>query len=325
MSERKYYCFCADNCKFETMTKEQILAAIAQAAEHGLVYDPDAAVISKVKEGNANGYVTFWAGTQAEFNALTETDPRCIYVVTDSTKDADIAAAFVELNELIDDALKIAGEAKETAKEAKTTAETHEHENYANTSLSNVNYTYGSVNGGDANNYKHDTHIFAFNLANTAYDYGFLDVKRASAAGFTPSNGKAVIVQENTDYYSARKARRISTDGGDTWSAWVRVDEYNGATAREFNAQPRSLSYTTPVIDAKFFHLTLQYGGIYTTFTVDWQSINALGGDAYYQLTNYIGTEGECVPNVLHAKINSNSTVSFTAEYGEIVHICGYL
>lgn len=92
MSEgKKYYCFCSSNCKYETMTKEQILTAIAQAAETGLVTDPNGGFITKVKEGNAGGYVTFWVGTQAQFNALSKHDSNCMYVITDSTKDADIA------------------------------------------------------------------------------------------------------------------------------------------------------------------------------------------------------------------------------------------
>lgn len=87
MSGRKYYCFCDSNCKFETMTKEQILAAIAEAAENGLNFDSDAAFISKVKESNAGGMVTFWRGTQAQYNALASIDPECFYIITDKTEN----------------------------------------------------------------------------------------------------------------------------------------------------------------------------------------------------------------------------------------------
>lgn len=69
--ERTYYCFCADNCKFETMTKEQIIAAIVQAVESGTVQDIDAGFITKIKETGTNGTLTFWKGTEAEFNALS--------------------------------------------------------------------------------------------------------------------------------------------------------------------------------------------------------------------------------------------------------------
>lgn len=100
MSEgRKYYCFCDANCKFETMTKEQILAAIAQAAETGLVFDAESAFITKVKERNAGGFISFWVGTQAQFNALVaqgKKEANCYYHITDSTKDADMAKAIAE-------------------------------------------------------------------------------------------------------------------------------------------------------------------------------------------------------------------------------------
>lgn len=79
----KYFCFDEGNCKFETMTKEEILAAIAQAAENGLVFDSEAAFITKVKEGNAGGFVTFWVGTQAQYNALASIDKNCQYIITD--------------------------------------------------------------------------------------------------------------------------------------------------------------------------------------------------------------------------------------------------
>lgn len=95
MSEEKtYYCFCSSNCKYETMTKEQILAVIEQAAAGNLTFDTSAAFITKVKEQNGGGYITFWAGTQAQFNALPTKDPNCFYLITDSTRDADIAAAI---------------------------------------------------------------------------------------------------------------------------------------------------------------------------------------------------------------------------------------
>ena len=133
MSERKYYCYCDSNCKFETMTKEQILAAIEQAARwdtgvrmvdsitnqryalyvsdgklmmresdggeqgSGLDFDAGAAFITKVKETNGGGFITFWVGTQAEFNAIANKDPRCHYHITDSTRDADILRAVEDV------------------------------------------------------------------------------------------------------------------------------------------------------------------------------------------------------------------------------------
>lgn len=102
MSERKYYCFCEANCRFETMTKEQILAAIAEAAAGGLVFDSESAFITKVKEGNAGGFVTFWVGTTAQYNALAVKEPNCVYIKTDSTENSDLAAAIADAVAAID-------------------------------------------------------------------------------------------------------------------------------------------------------------------------------------------------------------------------------
>ncbi len=102
---RKYYCFCEANCKFETMTKEQILAAIAQAAETGLVFDADAAFITKVKEGNAGNNLTFWMGTQAQYNALVlkgEKDPKCFYILTDCDAPAELTQKVKDLQNRLD-------------------------------------------------------------------------------------------------------------------------------------------------------------------------------------------------------------------------------
>ena len=102
---RKYYCFCEANCKFETMTKEQILAAIAQAAETGLVFDTEAAFITKVKESNTGGFVTFWLGTQAQYNALVvkgKKDPQCFYLLTDCDAPAELTQKVKTLQQRLD-------------------------------------------------------------------------------------------------------------------------------------------------------------------------------------------------------------------------------
>ena len=93
---KKYYCFCGSNCKYETMTKEQILAAIAQAVATGSVGDCDTGFITKVKETNMGGYVTFWVGTREQYNAIKEHAKDCFYIITDDTTDADILATITE-------------------------------------------------------------------------------------------------------------------------------------------------------------------------------------------------------------------------------------
>lgn len=77
-----YYVISDDNCLYDGMTKEQIIAAIQQGLEQGYVSDPDGAVISKIKEMNANGALQMWVGTEAEYNALSEKGLTTVYIVT---------------------------------------------------------------------------------------------------------------------------------------------------------------------------------------------------------------------------------------------------
>lgn len=67
----KFYVLCDDDCRYEGMTKEEILTAIEQALEQGYVSDPDGAVFSKIREIRAGGTAQLWVGTEAEFNAIS--------------------------------------------------------------------------------------------------------------------------------------------------------------------------------------------------------------------------------------------------------------
>lgn len=112
--ERKYYCICEDNCKFETMSKEQILAAITQAVENGKVHNVDTGFITKVKEMNGGRYVTFWVGTQAEYNALEERATNCMYIITDETSAQDLEAALAKLDNFNERLLTLESKAYES-------------------------------------------------------------------------------------------------------------------------------------------------------------------------------------------------------------------
>lgn len=84
MADRKYYVLCDSNCKFESMTKEQIITAIAEATGNTPT-DIDAAFITKIKDQNKNSDMRFWVGTQAEYNAVVAKgmkDPNTIYCIS---------------------------------------------------------------------------------------------------------------------------------------------------------------------------------------------------------------------------------------------------
>lgn len=104
MSEgKKYYCYCDSNCKYETLTKEQILAAIQQAVQGQQIIDPDGGVISKVKELHTGDHVTFWVGSRAEYNALQgNVERNCIYIINDDTSADDLDKKMKELEEKVE-------------------------------------------------------------------------------------------------------------------------------------------------------------------------------------------------------------------------------
>lgn len=102
--ERNYYVLCDDNCRFESMTKEQIIAAIAEATGATPTHIDDA-FITKIKETNANEALKFWIGTSAEYNALVEGGRLVngvLYILTDETWGDDIQASVEALQGTVD-------------------------------------------------------------------------------------------------------------------------------------------------------------------------------------------------------------------------------
>lgn len=97
MDERTYFVLCADNCKFEGMTKEQILTAISEAVSTGEIKDVDTGFVTTVKEQNSGAGVKFWFGTSAQYNAIAEKESNCFYVLTDDTTKSDIESAIINL------------------------------------------------------------------------------------------------------------------------------------------------------------------------------------------------------------------------------------
>lgn len=82
------YVICDQNCKFEGMTKEQILTAIMQAVEGGEIKDVDAGFITTIKTINGTP-LKFFVGEQAEYNALTAEERKNLFAIitNDTTKE----------------------------------------------------------------------------------------------------------------------------------------------------------------------------------------------------------------------------------------------
>lgn len=69
------YGICDNNCKHLVYTREEVLSLLQQAINDGTLQhiDPEYAAISKIVNQNSGDEISFWIGTEAQFNAL---DPK---------------------------------------------------------------------------------------------------------------------------------------------------------------------------------------------------------------------------------------------------------
>ena len=101
-----FYVLCDDNCRHESMTKEQILSAIQSAIENGGVQGADEVAFSKFKEICKGSTKQIWVGTEAELNVLEippVTTVSAVRIGNDGvlylcTDDSTIGAAYDHAN-----------------------------------------------------------------------------------------------------------------------------------------------------------------------------------------------------------------------------------
>lgn len=100
----KVYVLCDSNCKYEGMTKEQILAAIAQTISTGEIGECDTGFITTIKTINGLG-LKFFLGEQAEYDALTEDQKQNLFaIITNDTTREELLKALEELKKQASDA-----------------------------------------------------------------------------------------------------------------------------------------------------------------------------------------------------------------------------
>lgn len=91
------YVICDQNCKWEGMTKEQILTAIIQAVNEGTIGDIDTGFVTTIK--TINGIpLKFFVGEQHEYEALTDEEKNNLYaIITNDTTKYGIEEAIKQL------------------------------------------------------------------------------------------------------------------------------------------------------------------------------------------------------------------------------------
>lgn len=97
------YAICGTNCKYETLTKEQILSAITQAVNDGTISDIDAGFVTKIKTITGST-LRFFVGTQAEYDVLSDEQKQGTFAIisNDTTKEG-LLNAIQELQDDLED------------------------------------------------------------------------------------------------------------------------------------------------------------------------------------------------------------------------------
>lgn len=96
-----YYVFDDAKNLFEGMTKEEIIAAIAQAT--GVTPENiDDGFITTIQEQNAQHGVKLWVGSQNEYNAIQQPDANTLYVVTDPHETNELQSQINQLQSEVD-------------------------------------------------------------------------------------------------------------------------------------------------------------------------------------------------------------------------------
>lgn len=90
---KKYYVFCDSNCKYESMTKEQIIAAISQAVNEGKIGNIDTGFVTTIKTISGTP-LKFFVGTQSEYELLSDSQKVNLFAIitNDTTKESLLAA-----------------------------------------------------------------------------------------------------------------------------------------------------------------------------------------------------------------------------------------
>ena len=117
MSERNYYVICEDGCKFESMTKEQILSAIELAMQGKDPVEYKDGFITTVKETNKGEGLTFWKGTQKDFNELG-VDASCFFSRIDADGNVYLFTDDTFFTDLVENAVQMTAEAGASAASA---------------------------------------------------------------------------------------------------------------------------------------------------------------------------------------------------------------
>ena len=188
MAESKYYVICNSGCRFESMTKEQILTAITQAVNEGTIGDINTGFVTTIKTVNGRA-LKFFVGSQSEYEVLTDDEKKNLFaVITNDTNKESLFSAIEEIRAQLDaQETRLADGSVVAGKAESLTAEQSQIE----------------VAAGDAFEYNFDTdclYIVEVSIADGATVALF--VKCSAIDDFVHANSSCAIAMVGTEDYS---------------------------------------------------------------------------------------------------------------------------
>jgi hypothetical protein len=224
MADRKYYVICDSGCKFESMTKEQILTAITNAVNEGTVGNIDTGFITTIKTVNGKP-LKFFFGTQSEYEALTEDERKNLFalITNDTTKEALFSAIeslqreVQNLETMLADGSFVVQNAKnaETATNAvnatnATNAEVAARATTA-TRLGSHWINIGDIDAGTSYNYPLDSGVYIATWKEMVGEFLYHDI-RTELFTYEESKTSAHVYIGEELYYSNTKKFVVSSD-----------------------------------------------------------------------------------------------------------------
>ncbi len=103
----KKYCYCENNCRYETLSKEEIFAAIMQAVETGTIGDCDTGFITTIQTITGQP-LKFFVGEQSEYEKLSDNLKKNLFAIitNDTTKDS-LLSTIEELKKRVEDSIPL--------------------------------------------------------------------------------------------------------------------------------------------------------------------------------------------------------------------------
>lgn len=235
MDEKKFYCYCENNCKYETLSKEQILTAIANAIETGSVGNCDTGFITTIK--TINGLpLRFFIGEQADYEALSADDKKNLFalITNDTTKESllkSISEMQTDLKELTDGLRSGEFEPKNAANAFKLEG--------------------GEIiRSGDLNSYYRVGNYFVGSVAD-APNVSNMPIKTAGVLKVISGNGDAyredwfciiqIFIAHSTGDIYIRAM--IHNDTGDNWQPWQQLGFLGKTLNKGLHATEASLVF----------------------------------------------------------------------------------